>query len=200
MYSISRRAPFLLFTASLLFLFAALTGTASAALTLKPASNFPAGNGAFSVAIGDLNGDGRPDLATANQFSDNVSVLLGTGTGSFGAKTDFAAGNGPFSVAIGDLNGDGRPDLATANFNSDNVSVLLGTGTGSFGAKTDFPAGANPLSVAIGDLNNDGRPDLATANALSDNVSVLLGPAPARSAPRPTSRPATVRSRWRSPT
>ncbi len=71
-------------------------------------------------------------------MSNTVSVLLGTGAGGFGAKTDFATGAVPASVAIGDLNGDGKPDLAVANFNSNTVSVLLGNGTGGFGAKTDF--------------------------------------------------------------
>jgi hypothetical protein len=129
----------------------------------------------YSVAIGDLNGDGNPDLAVANMGSNTVSVLLGTGTGNFGAKTDFATGNGPYSVAIGDVSGDGKLDLVTANNSSSTVSVLLGTGTGSFGAKTDFATGAGTVFVAIGDLNGDGKPDLAVANFYSNTVSVLLG-------------------------
>ena len=125
-----------------------------------------------SVAIGDLNADGRPDVATANSYSSTASVALGNGDGTFGLKTDFATGSGPFSVAIGDLNADGRPDLATANLLSNTVSVLLGNGDGTFGAKTDFGTRNSPRSVAIGDLNGDGRPDLAVA---TDAVSVLLG-------------------------
>ncbi|HEY3216139.1 MAG TPA: VCBS repeat-containing protein, partial [Candidatus Eisenbacteria bacterium] len=69
-----------------------------------------------SVAIGDLNADGKPDLVTANASAPgSVSVLLGNGDGTFGPRTDFATGGGPSSVAIGDLNGDGKPDLAVAN-------------------------------------------------------------------------------------
>ena len=75
----------------------------------------------------DLNADGRPDLATASQSSNSVSVLLGNGNGTFGTATSFAVSGGPFSIAIGDLNGDGKPDLATANFNTTTVSVLLNT-------------------------------------------------------------------------
>ena len=82
------------------------------------------------MAIGDLNGDGKPDLAVANYGSNTVSVLLGNGDGGFGAKTDFATGSDPYSVAIGDLNGDGKPDLAVANSSSNTVSVLLGNGDG----------------------------------------------------------------------
>ena len=62
-----------------------------------------------------MNGDGRADLAVANDLDNTVSVLLGNGTGGFGAKTDFATGVSPHSVAIGDVNGDGKPDLAVAN-------------------------------------------------------------------------------------
>jgi predicted nucleotidyltransferase len=82
-----------------------------------------------SVAVGDFNGDSDPDLAVANEVSDNVSVLLGDGSGGFGAASNFGVGDGPRSVAVGDFNGDSDPDLAVANFDSDNVSVLLGDGS-----------------------------------------------------------------------
>lgn len=78
-----------------------------------------------SGSIGDLNGDGKPDLAVANWGSNNVSILLGDGTGTFSAATNFAAGSSPLFVAIGDLNMDGRPDLAVVNYLSNNVSILL---------------------------------------------------------------------------
>src|SRR5439155_1730131 len=83
------------------------------------------GTGLRSVAIGDVNGDGKPDLAAANYDANTVSVLLGNGAGGFGAKTDFATGTGPCSVAIGDLNGDGKPDLALVNSSVNTASVLL---------------------------------------------------------------------------
>src|SRR5437867_1290634 len=115
-----------------------------------------------SLAIGDLNSDGNPDLVVANLFSSRVSVLLGNGDGSFGVHTDYGAGD-PFSLAIGDLNADGKPDVVTANWISNTVSVLLGNGDGSFGVKNDYPTSYVPQSVAIGDLNGDGKPDLALA-------------------------------------
>src|SRR6267143_783252 len=129
--------------------------------------------GATSVAIADLNADGKLDLAVTG--SSSVSVLLGNGDGTFGAKTDFTTGPGPASVAIGDLNADGKLDLAVANYSSTSVSVLLGNGDGTFGPKTDFATGPFPVSVAIGDLNADGKLDLAVANLNSSTVSVLLG-------------------------
>ena len=68
-----------------------------------------------SVAVGDFNGDGKQDLAVANDSSDNVSILLGDGTGNFSAATNFGTGDCPYSVAVGDFNGDGKQDLAVAN-------------------------------------------------------------------------------------
>ena len=136
---------------------------------------FGAGTNPVSVTVGDFNGDGKTDLVTANETSNNVSVLLGTGVGSFGGATNFAAGTNPYSVAVGDFNGDGKADLATANIGSNNVSVLLGTGMGSFGTAINFAVGTNPFSVTVGDFNGDGKADLATANKTSSDVSVRLG-------------------------
>jgi hypothetical protein len=130
------------------------------------------------VTVGDFNGDGKSDLATANLSSNNVSVLLGTGTGSFGTATNFTVGISPRSVTVGDFNGDGKSDLAVANYASNNVSVLLGTGTGSFGTATNFSVGNRPLSLTVGDFNSDGKSDLAVANLYSSNVSVLLNADP----------------------
>ncbi|WBA44392.1 FG-GAP-like repeat-containing protein [Hymenobacter canadensis] len=142
-------------------------------------ADFATGTNPYSVAIGDVNGDGQPDLAVANSTSSTVSVLRNTGAAGavgFAAKADFATGNGPYSVAIGDVNGDGQPDLAVANYFSNTVSVLRNTaaaGTVGFAAKADFATGSRPTSVAIGDVNGDGQPDLAVANATSNTVSVL---------------------------
>ena len=134
----------------------------------------------LSVAVGDFNGDGKPDLAVANEASGNVSVLLGNGDGSFQAAQDFAAGDTPVFVAVGDFNGDGVEDLAVANLDvsSNNVSVLLGIGDGSFQTAQDFGAGRAPDSVVVGDFNGDGKPDLAVANQSSNNVSVLINNTP----------------------
>ena len=127
------------------------------------------------MAVGDFNGDGKADLAVANYGSDNVSVLLGNGNGTFQAAVNYAAGTSPHSVAVGDFNGDGKADLAVANYGSNNVSVLLGNGNGTFQAAVNYAAGTSPCSVAVGDFNGDGKADLAVANYGSNNVSVLLG-------------------------
>ncbi len=140
---------------------------------------------ALAVAIGDLDGDGKPDLAVTDLIVSNISVFRNTSSsgsitvGSFAPRVDFATGDDPFSIAIGDLDGDGKPDLAVANASSNSVSVLRNTSAsgsitaGSFAPKVDFATGVEPWSVAIGDLDGDGKPDLAVANQGSGTVSLL---------------------------
>ena len=155
--------------------------------TFATATNFTIGTRPYSVTVGDFNGDGKLDLATANIDSGNVSVLLGDGTGGFDSNTNFTVGATPRSVTVGDFNGDGKLDLVSANFfGSSNgygellgkgtVSVLLGNGTGGFATATNFTVGTSRIpSVTVGDFNSDGKLDLAAANGNSGNVSVLLG-------------------------
>ena len=91
-------------------------------------ADFTTGTSPRSVSIGDLDGDGKADLAVANQVSNTVSVFRNTGSVgsiSYAAKVDFTTGTGSISVAIGDLDGDGKADLVVANFTSNTVSVLL---------------------------------------------------------------------------
>ena len=134
-----------------------------------------------SVAVGDFNRDSRPDLAVANAASNDVTILLGDGSGNFtaAATSPEAAGEFPVSVVVGDFNGDSRPDLAVANINfgSGEVTILLGDGTGNFTAAATSPegVGVDPVSVAVGDFNRDSRPDLAVANVGSGDVTILLG-------------------------
>ena len=129
----------------------------------------------YSVTSADFNGDDNVDLATANQGLNNVSILLGAGTGSFGVATNFSVDSLPVSIISAYFNGDSNVDLAIANQGSDNVSILLGTGTGNFGAATNFSVDSLPVSIISADFNGDGFQDLAIANQGSNNVSILLG-------------------------
>ena len=158
-----------------------LLGSGAGGFTSPAGSPFAAGLGPFSVVVGDFNGDGFPDFATANEYGGNVTVMLGNGAGGFSAATGspFAVGSSPVSLVVGDFNGDGIPDLATANSGSNNVTVLLGNGSGGFTAAAISPlgAGTSPSSLVVRDFNGDGIEDLAIANSGSNNVTVLLGAA-----------------------
>jgi hypothetical protein len=129
----------------------------------------------FTVAVGDFNGDGKPDLAVTNSSNNAVGILQGNGDGTFQPVGNYAVGSRPLSVAVGDFNRDGRADLAVADAGSNSFRVLLGNGDGTFQTAGDFATGSSPQSVAVGDFNGDGRPDLAVTNHYSDSVSVLPG-------------------------
>ncbi|MBW2540482.1 MAG: VCBS repeat-containing protein [Deltaproteobacteria bacterium] len=130
------------------------------------------------MATGDLDGDEKLDLVTANGldgFRSDVSVLLGVGNGTFQAPTYFEAEASPVSVAVADLDGDDAPDIVTANGNSNNVSVLLGNGDANFQEPVLFDAGNGAAFVALTDLDGDDIIDIVTANDVGDDLSVLLG-------------------------
>src|SRR5437870_1094193 len=95
--------------------------------------SFDAGSGAWSVAVADVNGDGKPDLVVANHGGESVSVLLGKGDGTFQKALDVGIGgySYPQSVAVADVNGDGKPDLVVP-IGFRGVSVLLGNSNGTF--------------------------------------------------------------------
>lgn len=147
--------------------------------TFIPTDTFVVDFGAAQIISSDFNNDGHADLATVNYYSptnvSSVSVLLGTGTGSFLPATNFWSGFAPASITGADFNGDGFIDYATANPSLQSVCISLGTGTGSFSAPTSFTAGGYACSVIHADFNGDGKVDLATANGDSNNVSILLG-------------------------
>jgi len=150
------------------------------ASSFAPKVDFITGAEPYAVSIGDLDGDGKADLAVANSTSNTVSVFRNTGSASsitYAAKVDFISGDGPISVSIGDLDGDGKADLAVTNYNSNTVSVFRNTSTGtniiSFASKVDFTTGIFPYSVSIGDLDMDGKADLVVSNLFTSAVSVF---------------------------
>ena len=135
------------------------------------------GNNPVSIAIGDFNGDGIPDLAVVNETPSTLTILLGNGDGTFTATAESPqTGSYPSTVAVGDFNGDGIADLAVANWGTNSLTILLGNGDGTFTASAMSPqTGSGPSSIAVGDFNGDGIPDLAVANASSNSVTILLG-------------------------
>jgi hypothetical protein len=166
-----------------------LLATAGAARAQTPASFAPVstyssgpGSGPTDVAVADVNGDGRPDLVTANFDNSTASVLFGQGAGVFSLARTFStgAGSGPHNVVLADVNGDGRPDVITSNYNN-TVGVSMGQAGGTFATPAIYSVGGlRPAGLAVADLNGDGWLDIVTANQISDAVGVLFGQAGGR--------------------
>jgi hypothetical protein len=154
--------------------------------TFSSQQSFRTGANPNSVAMADVNGDGKPDMVVANQSDNTVSVFLnttapGSNVPAFSAAQVFASQQSPSIVAVADLNGDGKPDVFVTNFSSGTISVLLNTSANppaslNFSAHQDFalPNGSDSFSVVSADINGDGKPDLVTANDFLNSVSVLL--------------------------
>ena len=152
-------------------------------------TTFATGNEPRFVGTADFNGDGKPDLAIANQASNSASILLNTTaaeatTPSFSTQTTLATGNASGSVTTPDFNGDGKPDLAVANFASNNVSVFLnttatGATTPTFSDQTTLTTGTFPTLITSNDFNADGKPDIAVTNVGASSISVFLNTAAA---------------------
>lgn len=144
------------------------------------AATYAVGNQPYDVVSADLNGDGYPDLVTANtnpnSATGSVSVLLNNGkggNGTFAAAVNYTVGKDPYRVAVGDLNNDGFPDIAVTNYGSNTVSILLGSKTGAFTLSgTTLSTCANPYGIAIGDFGQ-GRQSIAVACYGSSQMEIF---------------------------
>lgn len=155
-------------------LWGGMVQTTSAQTYLFGRADFPLGTSPSSVASGDFNNDGAPDLAITDAVENKVAILLRNPDGTFATRVDYVVGSGPVSVTTGDFNGDGNLDLVVTNINDNSVSVLLGNGNGTFQQHVDYATGFEPRGIVTTDLNHDGKADLITGNG-SLSVSVLLG-------------------------
>jgi hypothetical protein len=132
-------------------------------------SSFAVGDRPESKAIADLNGDGVSDVVTVNSASDDISVLLGNGDGSFQAQQRYTVADGANSIILEDINGDGVLDVVTARLRGDDISVLLGNGDGSFQAK---PSVSGSFRYLI-DLNGDSVLDIVSTG--DEEILLSLG-------------------------
>ncbi len=149
-----------------------------------------------AIAAGDLNNDGKPDLATVSQ-TEGLGVLLATGPGSYGPVARYGAPVNPFqsatfivAAAISDLDGDGDRDVVAQDARGNVALVWTNAGGGVFGtaavvelnprpncgtSSSNPCSAAFPVDIAVADFNEDAKPDLVTANPNTDNVAVVLG-------------------------
>lgn len=179
------------------------SGNSGGGVSFLPAVVYDTGGTeATFVAVGDFNGDGKPDLAVANSyFSNSIGILLGNGNGTFQQAVSYDSGGGfPATIIPVDLNGDGKLDLVVANQSqcypcgqNGVISVLLGKGDGTFQLVHMYDSGGQGFAnngfgtteIAVADVNGDGKPDIVVVNCASKSstdcgdgngvISVLLG-------------------------
>jgi hypothetical protein len=135
------------------------------------------------VAIGDVNGDGHPDLAIVNsptitsesQGRDGLWILLGDGAGGFRTMkgSPFTTGKSPSRLAIGDLDGDGIDDIAVTNYNDKSITIFYMGMEGVRRSQT-LPAGNQPDGIAIADLNGDGKKDIVVGNQEDGTIIIFI--------------------------
>lgn len=172
--------------------FATLLGNGRGGFSPGPPATFPAGQGRYAFAFGDLYGDGHLDAVIAsgnNEFAEpgRVVMLRGDGKGAFKYASETPAPTGPRYVTLGDVNGDGRRDIVLAHGTNQLgfVSILLNQGGGKFVTGSTYDLGTAAWAVAVADVNRDKSNDLVVATV--DSVTVLLngksGFAPAPGSP-----------------
>jgi CSLREA domain-containing protein len=156
--------------------------TVTATTTLLPQVATSTGANTLPVwtTLGDVNGDGVPDLVTSLYNTDSVSVQLGNGDGTFQPATviPISAGFGPAEAHLVSLRGNGVLDLIVGSFNVNKIAVLLGNGNGTFAAPAFYTSGSATnwtSSLTWGDFNHDGNVDVAVTNTGDNTVTILLG-------------------------
>jgi hypothetical protein len=153
---------------------AATGGFAQAQISFQAPVNYTVGTQPDVTAIGDLDGDGDADLATATDAPDKLSLLFNTGNGTFTGPVNIPLANGtsPYAPVIGDLDGDGDLDIAVTLKSTNQVQIVVNNG-GTFTPGATFSVGAEPRDMDIADFDNDGDLDLVCSNRSGNNISVL---------------------------
>lgn len=164
--------------------FASMTGCIGVMLgngngTFQAVKTYACGNGPRGIAVADLSGDGKVDIAVCNKVDNTISVLLGNGDGTFQHQTVItdAQLNQPWQVAVADVNGDGKPDLTVTQYGGGNrkALVFLNNGNGTFQTPALFSYGYANKSLAVVDINGDGKEDIVLSDWYRGSVFTILG-------------------------
>jgi hypothetical protein len=137
------------------------------------------GVGPVWITVADINDDMVPDILTANQDSNDITLFVGTGSGSFNAPIIIPSVMGPGDadvscVLTGHFNNDKIPDIAAVNTGRDTVSIIMGFGSCIFSAPQSFDVGVSPYSIVVEDFNGDSIDDIASANYSDGTITVLM--------------------------
>ena len=148
-------------------------------------SPFACGDNPFGIAIGDVNADGKLDLAIINspgsmaqgRGKNGLTILLGNGTGKFMTMkgSPYEAGKIPNRVAIGDVNGDGIKDVVVSDNENNKITLYLMSKEEGVLSSPIIIVGNHPKGVSIADLNNDGKGEIIVCNNLDNDISIILG-------------------------
>ena len=162
--------------------------------------DLPAQSGSENVVIGDLDGDGKPELIASAYLPQTMSVYRNLSvpgsltTNSFAAPVDYGLAGRGHTIALADFNGDGKPDIAEVTELASALSLFQNIGPGSFtntslAARVDFTTGWNAWGVAVGDLDGDGRPDVVFANSYDNTITIYQNQMPFGTPPVITMQP-----------
>ena len=157
--------------------------------TFQTPVSYSVASGALGVAVGDLNRDGKLDLAVTTwcyicTSNDSVSILLGNGDGTFQPHVDYPVDIEPDGISVSDFNGDGKLDLAVANDcgtdmycqgGPGTVSILLGNGDGTFQPQRDYTVDEPLGRTAVADFNGDGKRDIVVSGPYDYAVTLMSG-------------------------